>query len=282
MNFKPDESMLMAYLYDELTSEQRAKVEEYLAIHPEARKQLEQLQQVHQILQRMEDKEVIAPPIVLEDRKSRFFWNEPYFKTIVSIAASLVFILIAAKLLDLRVSYSGHELRIAFGEPVLPVNTARESGVTPNQIQYMIDQAIADNNKVVQANWSETHAQLDESIRKSLAGNNAQFNQLVKQVSSASEDQVRQYVLSMQTENSKLIQDYMRLTSNEQKLYMEELLTDFAKYMQQQRNNDLMLLQTQLNTVEQNTNLFKQETEQILTSIISASGETTNPLTNKY
>ncbi|NBP68644.1 MAG: hypothetical protein EBU52_07845, partial [Cytophagia bacterium] len=84
--------------------------------------------------------------------------------------------------------------------------------------------------------------------------------------------QIAAYVASIQTENMRMMQDYMKLTSTEQKDYMENLLVDFSKYLQQQRNDDLRLLQTKITDVEQNSNLFKAETEQILTSLISNSG----------
>jgi hypothetical protein len=75
------------------------------------------------------------------------------------------------------------------------------------------------------------------------------------------------------------VKDYFQLTTNEQQKYIESLLVDFSKYMQQQRNNDLQVLQTRLQNVEQNTTVFKQETEQILASIIS-SGAPTSTIKN--
>jgi methionyl-tRNA synthetase len=76
-------------------------------------------------------------------------------------------------------------------------------------------------------------------------------------------------VSGLQAENMQLVKNYFQLTSSEQKQYIESLLVDFAKYLQQQRNDDLQVVQTQLNSLQQNTDIFKQETEQILTSIIS-------------
>jgi len=49
-------------------------------------------------------------------------------------------------------------------------------------------------------------------------------------------------------------------------------LVDFSKYLQQQRNDDLQVVQSRLNNLEQNTDVFKQETEQILSSIITTVG----------
>jgi hypothetical protein len=50
------------------------------------------------------------------------------------------------------------------------------------------------------------------------------------------------------------------------------LLVDFSKYLQQQRSDDLQLVQSRLNNMEKNTNVFRQETEQILSSIITTVG----------
>ena len=69
-----------------------------------------------------------------------------------------------------------------------------------------------------------------------------------------------------------MVKSYFQLNSTEQKQYVEGLLVDFSKYLQQQRNDDLQVVQTQLKSLQQNTDIFKQETEQILTSIISTVG----------
>src|SRR5690349_5330970 len=100
MSYKPDESVLMAYLYDELSGEEKVMVEKYLQENPAAMKELESFQHLRKMLTAVSDKEVIAPPIVMEDTKQRFFWNAPYFKTITAIAASLLLLMIAGKVLD--------------------------------------------------------------------------------------------------------------------------------------------------------------------------------------
>ena len=124
----------------------------------------------------------------------------------------------------------------------------------------------------MQTNWKQTQLQLDASIRKNLDVNSGKINELVQQASMASQEQIRQFVSGIQAENATLVKDYFQLTSSEQKKYVENLLVDFAKYLQQQRNDDLQLVSTRLNNLEQNTDLFKQETEQILSSIITTVG----------
>ncbi|MBS1542565.1 MAG: hypothetical protein JST14_02935, partial [Bacteroidetes bacterium] len=98
-----------------------------------------------------------------------------------------------------------------------------------------------------------------------------------KTASLANDEEVKKFVGQMQRENMKLMKDYLQLSSAGQKQYIEGLLVDFSKYLQEQRKQDLELLQTRMASMEQNTDQIKQETEQILTSLISSNG-TSNQL----
>ena len=90
MGYKATEHDLMAYLYGELEGKEKEMLEQYLLENAEARLELEKLKQLRHALGNVKDKEVIAPPIFVGDSRSSFIWNAPYFKTIVSIAASLL------------------------------------------------------------------------------------------------------------------------------------------------------------------------------------------------
>ncbi len=102
----------------------------------------------------------------------------------------------------------------------------------------------------------------------------------MKATALASEDQVRTFVSGLQNDNLRLMKDYLKLSSTEQQKYVESLLVDFSKYLQEQRNQDLALFQTRMSSIEKNTNQFKEETEQILTSIITNKG--VSKKTNSY
>jgi hypothetical protein len=273
MSFKPNESLLMAYLYGELQGEEKASVEQYLAQHPEAMKELESLAFVRNALGQVEDKEVIAPPIVMGGDRTRYFWNTNLGRTFIGIAASLTLVILVGKWTGLRLNYTDKTMTISFGRTVeaqLP-NEMGAQVLTADEVQEMINTSLEKNNETVQASLDETHQQLNESIRKNLASHtNAAFNELVRKTSMASEEQIRQFALTLQADNASMIKDYMTLNSSDQRKYMEELLVDFAKYLEQQHRNDLQVLQARLNSIEQNTDLFKYETEQILTSIISS------------
>ncbi len=273
MSYKPDESTLMAYLYGELSAAEKTAVEHYFIQNPAARAEIEKLQDVRKLMGALEDKEVIAPPIFLGEGKQHFLWNSPYIKTVLSIAASLILLLLVGKITGTQIRYSDSELRVSFGAPNNEVKKAQPvpttASLSPEQVQGMINNSLIRNNSAMEASLKESQQKLNASIQKNINLNSGKINQLVQEASAASQEQIQQYVLNLQHENTKLVKDYFQLTSTDQKKYIEDLLIDFAKYMKQQQNNDLQIVQTRLNSLEKNTDMFKQETEQILSSIIT-------------
>jgi len=284
MSYKPDQNDWMAYLYDEMSGAEKDKMEQYLLSNPDARKELEQYRNMRKLLGTVGDKEVIAPPIVVGESRQRFLWNAPYLKATVSIAASLLIIMLVGRATGTQVSFSGNELKLSFGEPKkpAPVESNPVASLSPEQVQQMINTSLTQNNEAMRASLTETQQKLDASIKNNLASNSGKIDKLVHEASTASQTQIQQYVSSMQTQNLQLVKDYFKLTSNEQKDYIEDLLVDFAKYLQQQRTDDLQIVQTRLNSIEQNSNVFQQETEQILSSIINTVGVTETPKETKY
>ncbi len=284
MNYKPDEATLISYMYGELDAKETEKVLQYFQQNPEALQQFRQMADALDVMRTVEDKEVIAPPVFVDhDSHIKPFWQSAYFKTSMSIAASFMLILLASKLLGLEINYSSGELRIGFGgkQPIRqeiaePANT---NLLTQSQVQEMIDSSLKKNNDVLAANWTETQQRLDKSIKNSLAQNSQKIDDLMKTTSQASEEQVRAFVANMQSDNLRLMKDYLQLSTKEQKQYVETLLVDFSSYLKEQRNQDLQLFQTRMTSIEKNTVQFKQETEQILASIISSGGK---QLKNSY
>ena len=281
MSYKPDEKDWMAYLYGELEEADKRKFDQYILQHPEASRELEKFQNLRRVLSAAEDKEVIAPPIVIGDqyttttrRPERQLWNTAYFRAITTVAASLILVILVGKLTGMQLDVSDNELRLSFGSEVREPaqQTQFASALTEEEVKRMIDSSLEKNNDRMEASLEETQRELDASIRNNLALSSGKIDRLVREASSASQDQIRQFVDGIRAENMQQVKDYFQLTSTEQKTYIENLLVDFSKYLQQQRNDDLQLVQTRMNSLEQNTDLFKQETEQILTSIITTVG----------
>ncbi|HEX8039928.1 MAG TPA: hypothetical protein VF490_12295 [Chryseosolibacter sp.] len=281
MSYRPDEKDWMAYLYGEMEEGEKLKFESYIEQHADAREELGRWKNLRAMLSRADEKEVIAPPLFIDDRRRSVggravYWlRTPYVKIAMSVAASLLVVILAGSATRTRMTISGHEFRLSFGE-VQEGKEGQQNAASPilseAQVQEMINTSLNRNNSLMQANLEETQKKLDASIRKNLALNSGRINDLLKQASTASQQQITQYVQGMRQENMQQVKDYFQLTSTEQKKYIENLLVDFAQYLQQQRNSDLELVQTQMKSLEQNTNLFKQETEQILSGIITTVG----------
>ncbi len=71
MNYKPDENTLIAYLYGELDEKEQEKLGRYFQEHPEELKHVQSLAGVRDSLSTVNDKEVIAPPVFMEDHSRR-------------------------------------------------------------------------------------------------------------------------------------------------------------------------------------------------------------------
>jgi hypothetical protein len=285
MSTKPDESKLISYLYGELEERERLEVQLYLQQHPQEMEQLRQLEEVMIIMGRLKDKEVIAPSVVstynakVSSQKS--FLSSGPVRTILSIAASFLLIMVAGKLLNTEINYREGELRISFGNTIpASAESITQASLSPDEIQQMINSSMIRNNETIQASWADHQKKLDRSINNNLVMNSKRIDGIMKTTAQASEDQVRTFVAGLQSDNLRLMKDYLKLSSTEQQKYVESLLVDFSKYLQEQRNQDLTLFQTRMSSIEKNTTQFKQETEQILTSIITNKG--ISKKTNSY
>ena len=259
MNNRPDESILISWLYGELDEVEKAKVEKYFQENPDELKKMQQLRGVSEIMGNIQDKEVIAPPLFMDDDvKVVSFWRSNSFKTVMSIAASFLVLIVAARLLNVNIHYSGNEVRISFGEPTTLQPQTLNSQLTAVDVQKMIDESNSKNQEA-----------LDAAIKQSLASNTANINELVRKASNASQTEIRSFVSSLQNSNLAQLRDYLQLSASDQRKYTDNLIVEFSKYLQEQRTQDLNMYQTRFSRIEQNTDQLKTETEQILASIIS-------------
>jgi hypothetical protein len=214
MNYKPTENDLMDFLYGELEGAEKEKVEKYLLENPQARLELEQLRNVRSVLSNVKDKEVIAPPIFVDDSKQPALWETPYLKTIVGIAASLILVIMVGRFSGLRIRYGESELRIGFGnaQQAEPVRTSTPTaGLSPEEVQSMINSSLHENNEVMQTSWKQTQQGLDASISRNLAISSGKIDKLVRESSTASQEQFKQFVSGMQTENLQLVKNYFKV-----------------------------------------------------------------------
>lgn len=270
MNYKPDEAALIAYFYGEVNAGEREKIELYLEQNPDERKRLEEWSFTKEVMSGLGDKEVIAPPVFLADESNvRPIYRERYFRMTIGIAASLLVVLVAAKMLDFSASYSQGELRLGFGTKEKTIQEPVTPGLTEDKVNEMIQASLANNNDRIQASWNENKVMMEQAIKKNLVANSGKIDQFIKDAAETNREELVKFVAKVQNDNMDVMRDYMQLSSTGQKQYIESLLTDFNKYLQEQRKQDLQLFQVRMNSLEQNTDILKQETSEILASLIN-------------
>jgi hypothetical protein len=229
MKDRPDEATLIAYHYGELGGEELASVEDWLQQHPDERKRLSEWADARGIMAHLRDKEVIAPPIIFGESR-RSFWQEGYVRWSLGMAASLLIVLVAAKGLGFYANYQQGEMRMGFGSPA-----AVESTLSEQRVAEMIKASLKENNTAVQTAWEQDRKNLEEDIRKNVLANSEHIDQLVRNVSQGQQERIREFVSQLQAENLKTMKDYLQLTAQGQKEYVQTLLVDFSKYLQDQR-----------------------------------------------
>jgi len=271
MKYRPDESTLISWMFGDLDEAERAKVDSWLAENPEEMKRLRAMQFASETLSRVQDKEVIAPPLIMDDSPRVLpLWRSTWFRSVVSIAASFLLILVAGRLLGPDISYMNGELKISFNGAKQPVQAPVENGITASEVQAMIDSSVRGSEERIDQQLIATQAKVNEAVSRAVRSpRNAEMDTLARQLSRASQEQIRTFVAGLREENLQMMRQYLQLSASEQRTYMENLLVDFSKWQQEQRNQDMLLVQARVNSVEQNTNQLKQETEQILASLIS-------------
>ena len=77
------------------------------------------------------------------------------------------------------------------------------------------------------------------------------------------------YFSQVEDRNTGLMKDYLKLTSNQQQEYLKTMLTQFNEFMQEQRKQDLAMVRNNLIELKQSQSEQKQETDQVLASILS-------------
>jgi hypothetical protein len=280
MKYRPDEATLISWIYGDLDEAERAKVDTYLSENPEEMRRVRGMQFTIGAMSHAQDKEVIAPPLIMDDTTRVLpLWKNTWFRSAMSIAASFVLIVVAGRLLGPDISYNNGELLISFGngkrEQGVQTPT-QQSGLTEADVRDMIDASVKVSEERMDQRLVSTQAKFNESLRRTSQATPSQVDTIVSRMSRASQAQISAFVAGLREENMLMMQQYLELSASDQRTYMENLLVDFSKWQQEQRNQDLLLFQARMNNVEQNTNQLKAETEQILASLITNSEVSAN------
>lgn len=213
MNDQLARSLFMDYLYDEISEEEKTKLETYLEENPNIREELHHLQETRSLLQKMPEADPAQQLLMMEPRNRTFsqWWQEALNllpqsflgKTAFAAAAGLILFFFMGSVAQLHIDTSGDGVALSMGySPTI------HQGISNQQAEALVNQ-----------------------IRE---------------------------------ENAAMLADYAE-TINKQN---EEQLQKVANYFQEQRMNDLQLVDQTLDELQQNTNYRLHQTNQYLGEVL--------------
>lgn len=253
MSYKPDEAILTSYLYDELSKEEHAKVGAYLAANPEAKKELDEIQSIQKFMGKLEDKEVSEPSFVFDNSPtvvvSRNSSSNYFLKSTIAVAASISLLILVGYFTQLKISTGEDGALLSFGDTGIQENKTELN--EENIKSWMSDMLVA-NNESLLGKISEVERSFDEQ-KKQLKDANSGMKQLASY--KIDEDLVDRYVSQITQENRDIILNLMEVTGRSQQQYLDDMMQDFAKFMESQRQNDLEVIQGHLNNFANNSEL---------------------------
>lgn len=262
MSYKPEESELMAYLYDELTDNEKKKIEAYLAENEDARRELEELRDARTILSKMNDREVAVPSFVFDESPKVVAMNKggffSFWRNSMAIAASISIIILVGFLTKVNLSWGDDGMQLSFGN-----QPTEQSGYTEADVQRMIQSAIAENNQLVNNKL--------ESVEQGM-------KQLVSNTPTPTieQKQIDAYMEEWRIQSIETLAGLLESSELSQKEYTDQVLREFAIFLDIQRQNDMNVIQTRFDNLIDDTELNQMQTNRILTNLLSSSGEPSN------
>ncbi|WP_375578472.1 hypothetical protein ABWH96_15780 [Marivirga tractuosa] len=240
---------MMDYLYDELNPKERRAFEEELTQNPELKEELDAFQSGKEIMGNWKDEKISAPPFFNVHKNTEKNNSHNGLKWFLSIAASLLILMVAAKFTGLEISNQNGAFRIAFENEIQP-----DKQVDKEEIQQMVNLALSNYEEKLDAERKEDKQELESYLTQQSQQNKKLINN---------------YLTGLQESNVEMMQTYWKESNEQQQVYTEKLLTNFADYIQEQRKEDMDYLFAKMELMESDKDLFKIETGQMINSLAS-------------
>lgn len=247
----------MDYLYDELSERERQEVEQWLANNPEARQELDALQQMRALLSAVPEAEPTTPIVKISSSHSI---RRRWLPLAIPAAAAAVLLLLVAT----NVSVQTHEngFTVAFGKAPemihsqdVPVDAvAIQAAIAANNqqlyqqldsIQRGLEGLLVDNQTVMQQQWQRQWSAKQVNYEN-------QLQSLANEAFRKKYPELAAFVQDMQLEQ----EQEMRL-----------MLTQLWNEWQHLRAEDLKTIERNFVMLNQNLELNRQGTEELFRNI---------------
>lgn len=232
-----DKSKLMDYLYNEMSPEEIVEFEKELASSPELREELEEMRHTLGMLGEYQEEEKIAPVFLLPERKksSGIWW-----KTGLSVAASLVLVLFLAAFAGMQLQMKGDTWVLSFSKNPPPPAT----------------------------NFQEMSA-LEQRLR-ALETQQSYANSTTKETVNLNKDTLEQIIHALQKTQNEQLQLALKGVRAEQQEDLQTAILTLFELLDQRRQEDLVLIARSLQEVQDNSEELFFQTDELLGQIIMA------------
>ena len=272
MSYKPDESVLLAYVYNELGAEDRAKLEQYLIEHPETKKELEEIKATRSLLGKWPDQEVVEPSFVFDNPKvlvsSGSAWNSKLLQSIIGLAASIALLMMVGYFTNFQLSKNNEGWNVSMGVPKQEIKPDTSPILTEENVKEWMQESMATNNEAILSRINEVQDDLSGELNQQKRANSMALASL-KTNNQIDESLLQGYVDQLKDENKEILLSLVQASEVEQKQYVNQVLADFSTYLEQQRAYDLEIIQANFSNLRDNTEDNQLETNQLLASLIT-------------
>lgn len=270
METRNHEELMMGYLYDELTTDEKEIFEEELSANPDLMKELNELKATRSQIS-LKDKELVDP-FMFSSNGSGSVWmaariiGNGILKPAIGLAASISLLLLLGYATNLSVSTENGYLSLSFGKN--EKTEVQDQYITKVQFSELLRQMDESNNQ-----YSNQFTGFKDNVDMQFASLSAQSNisglQEVQKLSSDNARHLSDLASRLQNDNLLFLEKYIAQSNTNQQRLIEGMLVDFSDYLKDQREEDLRSIEYSLQILQQNQELSTQETNQVLASIIS-------------
>ena len=270
---------LITYLYDEMSTEERQQFEIAMENNPELKREFQNLKEMRKGLAQIQDKEVMEP-FFLWGKQGSDSWASMFkrrnllmFKPFIAVAASLVIVLLIGYLTNFTITYQDQSLYIGFNKAN---TTGSEGSYTQEQVAAMVNAEIAKNNTYIFSKLTETENNIDTRFASLESKQNTLTTPSYAASDVVTKKELDIFLSNVRSNNLKVLQTYLQSSSVQQQDYFQAVLTEFSDYMENQREEDLRLIRRSLITLQENQQTQKEETDQMLASILTTVNDQNN------
>ncbi|AKP49924.1 anti-sigma factor [Cyclobacterium amurskyense] len=261
MENSTNKDRLMAYLYGELSSDEKKEVAGELAENQELNKDHKDFMRIRGYLNNLED--IPVPPPLLLPAPTASLWSKPVVRLVAVLGVIVGLLIFTAKMTGLSVYSNSNGLLITFGngeklmESDALINQGENGASTGleariHNIEKLLDQESLASLKILDQ-LSEGYLVPQSLVRK-------EFDQLEKKVS----NKLKEVIENGQTINEDHYRKLVDEIGEQQLFRTNEILKVMMAEMQGMRENDILYLQMVLAGIEADKEMLLSESNEFL------------------